>query len=225
MSKRVFINFWNGLLYGLQFFAAVCIVSIVANTDIGIGNRVAYTLMLISLIFIVRFMTERDKSFDTKDECKKHYSDVSGFRRRHIVVLGVAFIALLFAAVYVGFYRENSLDTDYPDAACVIKEEFGVTDSRISLYRSLPVYVSENVWSVGQLIHDATELEDSANGDVVDSELSELLSQYDSAVKKLKNKAILDVVLFLVCGITYYVSLRTMRYHSTMREIERKEVA
>lgn len=223
--KKFLLRFIRCMLYAITLLSIsmACLIVYNGYNKLRIGQVLLLALLPMCLATISYFFATRTGKFNTTDECKIEFSDVTWMNRHHIVILCVGQLCLLFVTLACNFGNVFQYDTLYADAGNVIRNEYDGSETSLVIYKSLPSWYAERALIGAQSISKAEAVIDDTEMSSTEqaTKVTDIANKMDSSYAGLKWNAFLGVTSLFMFSWLFMYSKRNQQYHTSMRKLEK----
>ena len=225
--KRFLITLLRACMFGVTtlLLISACIMVVHGAINGAVATAVIMSLVLVLLCVILSYFATRVAKYTDKNTCKEVFKDVTGLKRKHIIVLLLIQTLLFVATVLTNYSSCFSYNEKYPDAEEYLYENFNVTTSSLILVKSMPTWFSSESYIGAQALYEATTLEQDsdANTHDLDDQIIAIADEMDANIDELLVQKIAGLTFAFLFGLAYTYSKRCQQYHSAMRALEKEK--
>lgn len=221
--KRFLITLLRACMFGVTtlLLISACIMVVHGAMNGAVTTSVIMSLILVLLCVILIYFATRVARYTDKDTCKEVFKDVTGLKRKHIIVLLLIQTLLFVATVLTNYSGCFSYSEKYPNAEEYLYENFDVTTSSLILVKSMPTWFSSESYIGAQALYEATALEQDS--DTLEDQIIAIADEMDADIDKLLVQKIAGLTFAFLFGLAFTYSKRCQQYHSAMRALEKEK--
>lgn len=221
MKKHILSYAWHSVLYAV-------LLAIVIESAYGTYAFLKYRhspLGLVCLVLSVAisigmlFVTRHRKKYDDLEVLYEDFSDIRDDNPNQIIICLALTLLILIIASLLSFSGSSKLNDKYPRTESYLRQEMNVSDTNLTLYKSLPVWVSEPLWCNTHYLSQLQVYE--AQGTVLGLEQISLINNTVSKVNSTASlKTFCTVMCLLMAGLVLQYSRRVKTFNKIYNELD-----
>lgn len=194
-------------------------VGFVVSKEYRLAQILPFIVAAVVLFVLLDTGASYSERPNSREECKRKYSDVSWINRLGIIALEIFTILFLTFSISFSFYTDYK--NTYPKASEFLVES-GISENAINIIQCFPRPMVEYIYVNAQYLSEASAFceESKLSKEDTDLQLNKIADRMDEELHSTFKLMIVLLISVYINSLLRVTSMRVKDYHKYMRKFD-----